>query len=70
MNSGTQCISNSYPLVEYFLKNLYFDEINMDNPLGTQGQLVKKVGSLIKKMWCGDRQTITPTNYKKAVGQF
>ncbi|CAD8047703.1 unnamed protein product [Paramecium sonneborni] len=70
MNSGTQCISNSYPLVEYFLKNLYFDEINMDNPLGTKGQLVKKVGSLIKKMWCGDKQTITPINYKKAVGQF
>ncbi|CAD8163336.1 unnamed protein product [Paramecium pentaurelia] len=70
MNSGTQCISNSYPLVEYFLKNLYFNEINMDNPLGTQGQLVKKVGSLIKKIWCGDKQTITPTNYKKAVGQF
>ncbi|CAD8091291.1 unnamed protein product [Paramecium sonneborni] len=70
MNSGTQCIANSFPLVEYFLKNQYFEEINMNNPLGTKGELVKKVGSLIKKMWCGDRQTITPTNYKKAVGQF
>ncbi|CAD8175352.1 unnamed protein product [Paramecium octaurelia] len=70
LNSGTQCISNSYPLVEYFLKNLYLDEINMENPIGTHGQLVKKLGSLIKRMWCGDRKIITPTDYKKAVEQF
>lgn len=54
--------------MEYFLKNKYFDEINFDNPLGTKGELVKKVGSLIKKMWCGDKQSITPTSYKKAIG--
>ncbi|CAK80662.1 unnamed protein product (macronuclear) [Paramecium tetraurelia] len=70
LNSGTQCISNSFPLVEYFLKNLYFDEINLENPIGTRGQLVKKLGSLIKRMWCGDSKMIVPTDYKKAVEQF
>ncbi|CAD8065888.1 unnamed protein product [Paramecium primaurelia] len=70
MNSGTQCISNTMPLTEYFLSNQYFDEINMDNPIGTKGQLVKRVGSLLKKLWYGEKSVVTPTNYKKAVGQF
>ncbi|CAK82480.1 unnamed protein product (macronuclear) [Paramecium tetraurelia] len=70
MNSGTQCISNTVPLTEYFLSNQYFDEINMDNPIGTKGQLVKRVGALLKKLWYGEKQVVTPTNYKKAVGQF
>ncbi|CAD8164051.1 unnamed protein product [Paramecium octaurelia] len=70
MNSGTQCISNTVPLTEYFLSNQYFDEINMDNPIGTKGQLVKRVGSLLKKLWYGEKSVVTPTNYKKAVGQF
>lgn len=37
MNSGTQCLSNTYQLSEYFITNKYFDEINEDNPLGTNG---------------------------------
>jgi ubiquitin carboxyl-terminal hydrolase 4/11/15 len=32
--------------------------------------LVKKFGSLLKKMWYGEKAVVTPTNYKKAVGQF
>ncbi|CAD8078254.1 unnamed protein product [Paramecium sonneborni] len=70
MNSGTQCISNTAPLTEYFLSNQYFDEINMNNPIGTKGQLVKRVGSLLKKLWYGEKAVVTPTNYKKAIGQF
>ncbi|CAD8206908.1 unnamed protein product [Paramecium pentaurelia] len=70
MNSGTQCLSNTYQLSEYFITNKYFDEINEDNPLGTKGQLVRKYASLIKKLWCGDKNVVIPTSFKKAVGQF
>lgn len=70
MNSGIQCLSNSYPLTEYFLTNVYFNEINEENPLGTKGKLVRKYGSLLKKMWFGEKGIVTPTNFKKAVGQF
>ncbi|CAD8074353.1 unnamed protein product [Paramecium primaurelia] len=70
MNSGTQCLSNTYSLTEYFLSNKYFEEINEDNPLGTKGQLVRKFGSLLKKLWCGDKNIVIPTSFKKAVGQF
>ncbi|CAD8200152.1 unnamed protein product [Paramecium octaurelia] len=70
MNSGTQCLSNTYQLSEYFITNKYFDEINEDNPLGTKGQLVRKYASLIKKLWCGDKNIVIPTSFKKAVGQF
>ncbi|CAD8202954.1 unnamed protein product [Paramecium pentaurelia] len=70
MNSGTQCLSNTYSLTEYFLSNNYFEEINEDNPLGTKGQLVRKFGSLLKKLWYGDKNIVIPTSFKKAVGQF
>ncbi|CAD8125674.1 unnamed protein product [Paramecium sonneborni] len=70
MNSGTQCLSNTYQLTQYFLSNQYFDEINEDNPLGTKGLLVRKFGSLIKKLWCGEKNVVTPSSFKKAVGQF
>ncbi|CAD8117954.1 unnamed protein product [Paramecium sonneborni] len=70
MNSGTQCLSNTYQLSEYFITNKFFDEINEDNPLGTKGQLVRKYASLIKKLWCGDKNIVIPTSFKKAVGQF
>ncbi|CAD8190935.1 unnamed protein product [Paramecium octaurelia] len=70
MNSGTQCLSNTFPLKEYFISNKYFEEINEDNPLGTNGQLVRKFGSLLKKLWCGDKNIVIPTSFKKAVGQF
>ncbi|CAK84745.1 unnamed protein product (macronuclear) [Paramecium tetraurelia] len=70
MNSGTQCLSNTYQLTQYFLSNKYFEEINEDNPLGTKGQLVRKFGSLLKKLWCGDKNIVIPTSFKKAVGQF
>ncbi|KAM3133391.1 hypothetical protein pb186bvf_014552 [Paramecium bursaria] len=70
MNSALQCLSNAQALTEYFLSNRYFDEINEDNPLGTKGQLVRKYGSLLKKMWCGKNNVVVPNSFKQAVGKF
>lgn len=38
--------------------------------MGTKGQLVKKFASLMKKLWCGDKSVVVPTNFKIAVGKF
>jgi len=70
MNSGIQCLSNTLPLLQYFLSNKYFDEVNLTNPLGTKGELVKKFGSLLKKLWCGNKTSVAPTALKTAVGKF
>ena len=34
MNSGLQCLMNSYQLSAYFLENRFVDDINLKNPLG------------------------------------
>lgn len=39
MNSGLQCLSHISELTQYFLENVYLNDINKENPLGTQGEL-------------------------------
>ena len=40
MNSGLQCLSNSFGLTEYFLKNNFIQDINTVNPLGTSEPII------------------------------
>ena len=39
LNSSLQCLSATIPLTDYFLGYHYRSEINMDNPLGTGGEI-------------------------------
>ncbi|XP_035221338.1 ubiquitin carboxyl-terminal hydrolase 15-like, partial [Stegodyphus dumicola] len=64
MNSALQCMSNTPPLVEYFLQDRYWDELNKENPLGMQGEIAKSFGELIKNMWCGRYSYTVPRNFK------
>lgn len=64
MNSGLQCLSNTVNLTEYFLSNKFFEDINEDNPLGTKGVLVRKYASLIKKLWYGSKNSVSPSALK------
>jgi len=43
MNSALQCLSNTTPLLRFFLNNAHLAEINPTNPLGMKGELAKKV---------------------------
>jgi ubiquitin carboxyl-terminal hydrolase 4/11/15 len=52
------------------LSNDYFKDINEENPLGSKGELVRKFGSLIKKVWCGTKSSTTPSTLKMAIGKF
>ncbi|PRD21568.1 UNVERIFIED_CONTAM: usp15 [Trichonephila clavipes] len=70
MNSALQCMSNTPPLVDYFLQDRYWDELNNDNPLGMQGEIAKSFGDLIKNMWCGRYSYTVPRNFKMIVGRF
>lgn len=70
MNSGVQCISNTWVLTEYFLSNKYKYEINIDNPLGSKGQLIIKYSNLLKKLWFDVKPTIAPFSFKKAIGDL
>lgn len=57
-------MSNTPPLVDYFLKDHYWDELNKDNPLGMHGEIAKSFGELVKNMWSGRCTYTVPRNFK------
>ncbi len=70
MNTSLQCISNCYELTEYFLKDFYKKDINVDNPIGTQGVLAKAYANFLKNVWYGESGVFSPWNFKKAIATF
>lgn len=70
MNSGLQCLSNSWPLVKYFLDNSYQKDLNRTNPLGTKGALAEKFGDLIKEMWLEESPSYSPWEFKRVLSTF
>ncbi|XP_065900674.1 ubiquitin carboxyl-terminal hydrolase 4-like [Dysidea avara] len=67
MNSALQCLSNTYTLTDYFLKDAYRKHINEKNPLVMGGNLAKAYGSLLHEMWSGKTSYIHPRNLKVSV---
>lgn len=43
-----QCLSNTGPLLEYFLQGNHAKDINKDNPLGMKGKIAKRYCELMK----------------------
>uniref|UniRef100_A0A452VDK5 Ubiquitin carboxyl-terminal hydrolase n=1 Tax=Ursus maritimus TaxID=29073 RepID=A0A452VDK5_URSMA len=70
MNSALQCLSNTAPLTDYFLKDEYEAEINRDNPLGMKGEIAEAYAELIKQMWSGRDSHVAPRMFKTQVGRF
>ncbi|KAM9592483.1 ubiquitin carboxyl-terminal hydrolase 4 isoform 2-T2 [Trichechus inunguis] len=70
MNSALQCLSNTAPLTDYFLKDEYEVEINRDNPLGMKGEIAEAYAELIKQMWSGRDTHVAPRMFKTQVGRF
>lgn len=56
MNSSLQCLSNTYELTKFFLdeKFKYMMEMEVKNPLGTEGRLVMAYAKTLNEMWNGD----------------
>ncbi|KAE8722454.1 Ubiquitin carboxyl-terminal hydrolase 10 [Hibiscus syriacus] len=69
MNSALQCLVHTPPLVEYFLKD-YSDEINIQNPLGMQGELALAFGELLRKLWSSGQTSIAPRVFKGKLARF
>ena len=51
MNSTLQILAHTPPLRQYFLSGRYKRDINVDNPLGTGGELAREFALLIREMW-------------------
>lgn len=70
MNAALQCLSNTPPLTEFLITDRYLADINADNPLGMGGQIARVYAELVKVMWSGCHQTVTPRDFKSTVGRF
>ncbi|KAJ8265081.1 hypothetical protein COCON_G00141800 [Conger conger] len=70
MNSALQCLSNTPPLTEYFLRSAYLDELNFTNPLGMKGEIAEAYADVIKQMWSGRHFSVVPRIFKTKVGHF
>uniref|UniRef100_A0A672PZ87 ubiquitinyl hydrolase 1 n=1 Tax=Sinocyclocheilus grahami TaxID=75366 RepID=A0A672PZ87_SINGR len=68
--SPPQCLSNTPPLTEYFLKNSYLEELNFTNPLGMKGEIAEAYADVIKQMWSGRHYSVVPRVFKTKVGHF
>ncbi|CAK9787415.1 UCH-domain-containing protein [Cutaneotrichosporon oleaginosum] len=49
--SATQCLSNTHVLVDYFLTDVYKEELNPDNPLGMNGHVAEAFGDTVQNLW-------------------
>ena len=70
MNSGIQCLSNTYELTRYFLEDYFRSEINKDNPLGTGGKMALSYHKLIRDLWYDSYSSISPWNLKRIIAKF
>lgn len=60
INAALQCISNAVPLTDYFLTNVYLQEVNMQNPLGTRGELAGAYAELLATQWTDVNESLLP----------
>lgn len=69
MNSALQCLAHTPKLVDYFLGD-YSKEINLDNPLGMDGELALAFGDLIRKLWAPGASPVAPRLFKSKLAHF
>ena len=69
MNTGLQCLSNCELLTKYILGKYYEKQINKNNPIGSQGEIVEKFALIIRHLWYGNRDYISPIQFKQAFGK-
>ncbi|KAJ8312385.1 hypothetical protein KUTeg_009758 [Tegillarca granosa] len=65
MNAAVQCVSNTWPLTQYFTGGLHFYELNRTNPLGMKGHIAQRYGELVKDLWSGTSKTIAPLKLRQ-----
>lgn len=74
MNSALQAFANTPFFWEYFGGVAtevppYKYHINIDNPLGSKGEVVEQFSNLINKLW-KTKNAVAPSNFKKVIGKL
>uniref|UniRef100_A0A5B7BYP1 Ubiquitin carboxyl-terminal hydrolase n=1 Tax=Davidia involucrata TaxID=16924 RepID=A0A5B7BYP1_DAVIN len=69
MNSAIQCLVHTPKLVDYFLGD-YRKDINIENPLGMNGELALAFGDLLRKLWAPGATPMAPRVFKSKLAAF
>lgn len=70
MNSSLQCLSNAAPLRDYFINDIYKDNINKNNPIGMKGNVAEQFGNVLKSLWSGQESYISPRLLKQTIAKW
>ena len=63
-------MSNTKEITDFFMKDEFKNHINYHNPLGTKGNLACAYAELIREMWTGGNDVVSPFKLKKMMGNF
>jgi len=69
-SSILQCLSHTTPLRDLVLSGDYKQIVNVDNPLGSRGELVEEFASIVRQCWRGDRAFFSPREMKDLLGRL
>ena len=67
MNTAIQCLGNCWELTNYFLSDNYLKDINLNNPLGSSGQICRIYANILKHIWFGIKKDYIPRNFKQVL---
>lgn len=70
MNSAIQCLSHTMDLTMYFLLNKFSKEINRNNKNGTKGKMAEAYYELVKELWLGRKNVISPWDFRQIFVSF
>ncbi|KAJ3515187.1 hypothetical protein NLJ89_g1915 [Agrocybe chaxingu] len=72
MNSALQCLAHTKELTDYFLSEVYIEELNRDNPLGMGGAIAEAFGALLGRIWAtsGVSTSYSPREFKMQLQRF
>ncbi|XP_064645435.1 ubiquitin carboxyl-terminal hydrolase 8-like isoform X2 [Lineus longissimus] len=69
MNSIIQCLSNTVPLISYFLSNNYRLDINRENFMGCKGEVADEAALVMNALWSTHYRSVTPRDLKHTISR-
>ncbi|KAH9945764.1 cysteine proteinase [Amylocystis lapponica] len=67
MNSTIQCLSATVPFTQFFTNGRWKSAINMVNPIGTKGNLAHAFANILRDMWQGELQCLSPVTFRRSI---
>ncbi|KAH8077882.1 cysteine proteinase [Cristinia sonorae] len=67
MNSTIQCLSATVPFARFFTDGRWRNAVNMINTEGTKGVLAQAFATILRDMWQGEVQFLSPTTFRRTL---